>query len=64
MNNHLHLSLLIGAGALTLALGACQRTEGPAERAGKQVDQSAERVSKQTDKTVDKVKNKIDDAKK
>jgi hypothetical protein len=64
MRKHIRLPLLIGASVLAVGLVGCQRTEGPAERAGKQVDKSAERVSQQVEKAADKVKDKVDDAKK
>lgn len=50
--------------ASSLAMAACQPAEGPAERAGKQVDQAAEKAGDQIEKAGDKVKDTIDDAKK
>jgi predicted small secreted protein len=53
---------LIAASALVLA--ACQPAEGPAERAGKAVDNAAEKAGDQIEKAGDKVKDAVDDAKK
>lgn len=48
----------------SLAMAACQPAEGPAERAGKNVDNAAKKVGDQVDKAADKVKDAVDDAKK
>jgi hypothetical protein len=50
--------------ASSLAMAACQPAEGPAERAGKQVDQAADKAGDKIEKAGDKVKDAIDDAKK
>ena len=50
--------------AAALLLAACQPTEGPAERAGKAVDNAAEKVGDQAEKAGDKVKEAVEDAKK
>lgn len=47
----------------SIAMAACQPAEGPAERAGKDIDRTAEKVGKQVDKAADKAKNAVDDAK-
>jgi len=39
----------------SMVMAACQPAEGPAERAGKSIDNAAERVNDQVDKTADKV---------
>lgn len=39
----------------SLAVSACQPAEGPAERAGKAIDQTAEKIGDQVDKAADKV---------
>lgn len=44
--------------ALLVALSGCQKQEGPAERAGKEVDQAVDKVGQQVEKAGDK----IDDA--
>lgn len=38
------------AGVVLVALSACQKQEGPAERAGKEVDQAAQKVGQQIEK--------------
>jgi hypothetical protein len=47
-----------------LAMVACQPSEGPAERIGKDVDQAAKKVGDQVDKAADKAKDAVNDAKK
>ena len=44
--------------ALLVALSGCQKQEGPAEKAGKSVDQAAQKVGQQ----VEKAGNSIQDA--
>lgn len=44
-------------GALLATLPACQKQQGPAERAGKEVDQAADKVGQQLEKTGDKVRD-------
>ena len=58
----LHNFKLIGISVL-LALGvaACNKTPGPAESAGKQIDQTANDVGKKIGETVDKVGEKMSD---
>ena len=63
MNEYTRLPMFAGAAALALSLVACKPPEGPAERAGKQVDQATEKVSQQVDKSAEKVKDKVEDAK-
>jgi len=50
--------------ACSLAMAACQPAEGPAERAGKQVDNAAQKAGDQIEKAGDKVKDAVEDAKK
>jgi len=45
-------------GALLVTLFACQRQEGPAERAGKSLDNAAEKAGQK----IEKVGNNIQDA--
>ena len=58
----LHNFKLIGISML-LALGvaACNKTPGPAESAGKQIDQTANEAGKKIGETVDKVGEKMSD---
>lgn len=48
----------------SLAMAACQPAEGPAERAGRHVDNAAKKVGEQVDKAADKTKEALDSAKK
>jgi predicted small secreted protein len=57
-------TLYIFVAAASLAMAACQPAEGPAERAGKSLDEAAQKVSNQAEKAGDKLKEKIDEAKK
>jgi len=44
-------------GALLATLPACQKQEGPAERAGKEVDKAADKVGQQIEKAGEKVQD-------
>ena len=57
-------TLYIFIGGASLAVAACQPHEGPAERAGKSLDEAAQKVSNQAEKAADKVKDTVNDAKK
>jgi hypothetical protein len=54
----------LGAAFLGLSIVACQPAEGPAERAGKQIDEAAEKVGDQIEKAGDKIKDAVDDSRK
>lgn len=43
--------------ALLLALSGCQKQEGPAERAGKSVDNAVDKVGQQVEKAGDKIQD-------
>jgi hypothetical protein len=49
-------------GALAAGLSGCQKKEGPAERAGKEIDQSMEKTGGQIDKSLDKAGDKMERA--
>jgi hypothetical protein len=54
---------IIASAALLLALAGCQKQEeGPAERAGKKIDQATEKAAQQVDKATDKVGQQVDKA--
>jgi len=53
-------ALLLGA---CLIMTGCE-SEGPAEKAGKEIDKAYEDAEKSVEKTMDKVKEEIDEAKK
>jgi hypothetical protein len=44
-------------GALLVTLAGCQKQEGPAEKAGKEVDQAAQAVGKQIEKAGESVQD-------
>ncbi len=43
--------------ALLLALAACQKQEGPAERAGKEADKAVDKVGQQIEKAGEKIQD-------
>jgi hypothetical protein len=49
---------------LVLGLSACEKKEGPAERAGKQIDKAVENVGQQVEKAGQKIQDAAKDAKK
>ena len=51
-------------GSLILVLSGCQKTEGPAERAGKEIDRSVEKAGQQIEKAGEKIQDAAKDAKK
>jgi hypothetical protein len=50
--------------AFSLAVAACQPHEGPAERAGKSMDNAAEKAGNSMERAGDKIKDGVNDAKK
>ena len=56
--------LLTMFASLAFALGACQRTEGPAERAGKQIDSAAQTAGAKVEQAGDKIEDAAKQAKK
>ncbi len=50
-------SAALGVTALLAALSGCQKQEGPAERAGKDVDQAVEKVGEQIEKAGDSIQD-------
>jgi hypothetical protein len=49
---------------LLVGLSGCEKKEGPAERAGKQIDKSIESAGKQLEKAGEKIQDAAKDAKK
>jgi hypothetical protein len=49
---------------LMLGLSACEKKEGPLERAGKEIDKSIESAGKQIEKAGEKIQDAAKDAKK
>ena len=53
----------LALGALVAGMSGCKK-EGPAERAGKEIDRTAEKAGHEMDRAGDKVKDAIHDLKK
>ena len=49
---------------LVVGLSACEKKEGPAERAGKQMDKAVEKVGEQVEKAGQQIQDAAKDAKK
>ncbi len=49
---------------LIVGLPACEKKEGPAERAGKQIDKAVESAGKEVEKAGQKIQDEAKDAKK
>ena len=49
---------------LIAGLSACQKKEGPAERAGKEIDKAVESAGQQIEKAGQKIQDEAKDAKK
>ena len=54
--------LCVFVATCALAMAACQPAEGPAERAGKNIDKAAEKVGDQVDDAAKKAKDAVKDA--
>ena len=57
-------AVFVFVAACALAMAACQPAEGPAERAGKNVDKTAKKIGDQVDKAAGKAKESIIDTNK
>lgn len=53
----IRVAALLASIALIAAVGGCQQQEGPAERAGKQVDKAVDKVGQQMEKAGDKIQD-------
>ena len=58
------ISAALAMSILTVGLSACEKKEGPAERAGKEIDKSVESAGKQVEKAGQDIQNAAKDAKK
>ncbi|MEO8507372.1 MAG: hypothetical protein ABI593_07055 [Betaproteobacteria bacterium] len=58
------IAFALAAGVLAFGLSACEKKEGPAERAGKQMDKAVESVGKKLEKTGEQIQDAARDAKK
>ena len=50
-------SAALVVGALLAALSGCQKQEGPAERAGKEVDKAVEKTGQQIEKAGERIQD-------
>lgn len=55
---------LVAMGLLALTLAGCQKHEGPAEKAGKEVDKTIGQAGQQIQKAGDKIQDAARDAQK
>lgn len=51
------LGITLAVGVMLAALVGCQKKEGPAEQAGKVVDQTVEKVGKQVEKAGESIQD-------
>lgn len=54
----------LAMGILVAGLSACEKKEGPVERAGKEIDKSIERAGQQMEKAGQQIQDAAKDAKK
>jgi hypothetical protein len=59
-----YVATTFAMGILVAVLSGCQKQEGPAERAGKEVDKAVEKTGQQIEKAGDKIEDAAKDAKK
>ena len=55
---------VLAVGVLAMALSGCQKQEGPAEKAGKQIDKTMSSVGEQVQKAGDKIQDAAKDMQK
>lgn len=53
----MHRKLIVLLLTLAAALGACKKEEGPAERAGKEIDKAVQEAGKQIEKAGEKLQD-------
>jgi len=58
------ISAALAMSVLMVGLSACEKKEGPAERAGKEIDKSVESAGKQLEKAGQSIQDTAKDAKK
>jgi len=59
-----NVATTLAIGILVAMLSGCQKQEGPAERAGKEVDKAVEKTGQQIEKAGEKIEDAAKDAKK
>jgi hypothetical protein len=58
------VSTVLAASILIVGLAACEKKEGPAERAGKEIDKTVEKAGQQLEKAGQSIQDAAKDAKK
>ncbi len=58
------VSAVLAVTILIMGLSACEKKEGPAERAGKEIDKTVEKAGQQLEKAGQKIQDAAQDAKK
>lgn len=58
------ISACLATSILIVGLGACEKKEGPGERAGKQIDKAVENAGKKIEKAGENIQDAAKDAKK
>ena len=58
------VTTVLAASLFILGLAACEKKEGPAERAGKEIDKTVERAGQQLEKAGQQIQDAAKDAKK
>lgn len=63
-NSKRSATAVVAMGLLVLALLGCQKPEGPAEKAGKEIDNALSQAGQQIEKAGDKIQEAAKDAQK
>ncbi len=58
------VSAVLAVSILIVGLSACEKKEGPAERAGKEIDKTVEKAGQQLEKAGQSIQDAAKDAKK
>jgi hypothetical protein len=58
------VSAILAASILVVGLSACEKKEGPVERAGKEIDKTVEKAGQQLEKAGQSIQDAAKDAKK
>jgi predicted small secreted protein len=64
MNFKKSAAIVLVAGVLMAGLSGCKKEEGPAERAGKAVDNAVQKAGEQVEKAGEKIQDAAKEAKK
>lgn len=64
MKTKLSMTAVLVIGTLALLLSGCQKAEGPAERAGKEIDKSVDKAGQQIEKAGEKIQDTAKEGKK